>query len=219
MFLSFQFSGWKLSLHFDPSFALPGRFPDRCCFLYLPLLSIIVAISRSLKGWYGRHRDRSWCSQISTRGPGMLNTQACSVREGMHRPVIHPEDGQQMWLIALWPICVAESTLEMAPPTPIVSLSIYRTCLYGPCCVWSVCRARLYGKCLYKQFPGSHVFRFIVHTGFNYHWETFHQIVLRLNMPKINYLGLDPEDETNTGYWVVEPSYLLASHRLILCWP
>lgn len=53
----------------------------------------------------------------------------------------------------------------------------------------------------------------------NYHWEIFHQIVLRLNMPKINYLGLDPEYETNTGYWVVEPSYLLASHRLILCWP
>lgn len=122
MFLSFQFSGWKLSLHFDPSFALPGRFPDRCCFLYLPLLSIIVAISRSLKGWYGRHRDRSWCSQISTRGPGMLNTQACSFREGMHRPVIHPEDGQQMWLIALWPLrylCGWEHTGDGFPPPPL----------------------------------------------------------------------------------------------------
>lgn len=71
---------------------------------------------------------------------------------------------------------------------------------------------------LYKEIWCSHILRFGVHMiELIITRKNFHQIVLCLNILKINYRGQTPELCTAIGYWVVL-NCLFASHRSLLCW-
>lgn len=87
-----------------------------------------------------------------------------------------------MWLITgdLCAVCVAKTTLS-PPQTLTVNLSIYRM--------------HLYGKWVYlTEFQCSYVLSFIVHMGLSYLFlGKFHQVVLCLNVPKINYSASDSQ--------------------------
>lgn len=74
---------------------------------------------------------------------------------------------------------------------------------------------------LYKEFHCSHVLRlFCTQDWMSHHHENFQQIILFLNMPKMNYLGVrGPDFDLHWLLSCVEPNSFLVSCWSLLYWP